>query len=281
MDNKVVIVLDGHHRVSAIHIHVSISPKHPSHPGCQVTLSRVPCSTCTSSLIFDSSNILSIFNSVTHFLLLGFKYSSYVLNNSPLSDMLLANIFSESGLFSHPLDHWLFLTNTLGIELFSLYELWFRSNNGAFPRSCWTGETVQCDGRGTAVEPQTRQCLRGCSSAQLSRLQLSWFSRSLWSWEERTEIEQVKISQNSRFFPRFSCFFFLSKCSLGYYKKFVNFKNFETYDLTFLFFLPVLLLALWKRTSSEVLSLLFWKSILIGPFLHNGRSEHFPNCVWC
>ena len=185
------------------------SPKLPSHPGCQVTLSRVPCSTCTSSLIFDSSNILSIFNSVTHFLLLGFKYSSYVLNNSPLSDMLLANIFSESGLFSHPLDHWLFLTNTLGIELFSLYELWFRSNNGAFPRSCWTGETVQCDGRGTAVEPQTRQCLRGCSSAQLSRLQLSWFSRSLWSWEERTEIEQVKISQNSRFFPRFSCFFFL------------------------------------------------------------------------
>jgi len=50
------------------------------------------------------------------------------------------------------------------------------------------------------------------------------------------EIEQVKISQNSRFFPRFSCFFSLSKCSLAYYKKFVNLKNFETYDLIFFFF---------------------------------------------
>ena len=137
---------------------------------------------------------------------------------------------------------------------------------------------MQCDGGGTAEEPQTRQCLRGCLSAQLSRL-LSWFSRSLRSGEERMEIEQVKISQNSRFFPRFSCFFSLSKCSLAYYKKFVNLKNFETYDLIFFFFLPVLLLALWKRTSSEVLSLLFWKSTLIGSFLHNGRSEHFPNCV--
>ena len=29
MDNKVVIVLDGHHRDSAIHIHASVSPKHP------------------------------------------------------------------------------------------------------------------------------------------------------------------------------------------------------------------------------------------------------------
>ena len=94
---------------------------------------------------------------------------------------------------------------------------------------------MQCDGGGTAEEPQTRQCLRGCLSAQLSRL-LSWFSRSLRSGEERMEIEQVKISQNSRFFPIFSCFFSLSKCSLAYYKKFVNLKNFETYDLIFFFF---------------------------------------------
>ena len=30
-------------RDSSIHIHVSISPKLPSHPGLHVTLSRVPC----------------------------------------------------------------------------------------------------------------------------------------------------------------------------------------------------------------------------------------------
>ena len=143
------------------------SLKLPSHPGYHITLSRVPCSTCTYSLLLDGSNILPIFNSVTHFLLLCFKYSSYILNNSPFSDMFLANIFSESGLFSHPLDHWLFLTNTLGIELFSLYELWFRSNNGAFPGSCWTREIVQCDGGGTAEEPQTLSvceaaCLPSC-----------------------------------------------------------------------------------------------------------------------
>ena len=46
--------------------------KLPSHPGHHVTLSRVPCPTCTSSLIFDGSNILPIFNSVTHFFIVAF-----------------------------------------------------------------------------------------------------------------------------------------------------------------------------------------------------------------
>ena len=41
MINSVVIVSDGQHSDSVIHTHVSI--KLPSHPGCHVTLSRVPC----------------------------------------------------------------------------------------------------------------------------------------------------------------------------------------------------------------------------------------------
>ena len=41
MDN-VVVVSGEQRRDSAIHIHVSFSPKVPSHPGCHITLSRVP-----------------------------------------------------------------------------------------------------------------------------------------------------------------------------------------------------------------------------------------------
>ena len=41
--NYVVIVSGGQQRDSAIHIHVSILPQISSHPGFQVTLSRVPC----------------------------------------------------------------------------------------------------------------------------------------------------------------------------------------------------------------------------------------------
>ena len=41
--NNVVIGSGGQQRDSAIHIHVSILPQIPSHPGFQVTLSRVPC----------------------------------------------------------------------------------------------------------------------------------------------------------------------------------------------------------------------------------------------
>ena len=93
--NNIVIVSGGS---AGTQPSIAMCPfsKLPSHPGYHVTLSRVPCPTCTFSLIFDGSNILPIFNSVTHFLLLRFKYSSYILNNSPFSDMFLANIFSES-----------------------------------------------------------------------------------------------------------------------------------------------------------------------------------------
>ena len=41
--NNVVIVSGEQRRDSAIHIHVSILPQAPSHPGCHVTLCRVPC----------------------------------------------------------------------------------------------------------------------------------------------------------------------------------------------------------------------------------------------
>ena len=41
--NNVVIVSGEQQRDSATHIHVSILPKLPSHPGCHITLSRVPC----------------------------------------------------------------------------------------------------------------------------------------------------------------------------------------------------------------------------------------------
>ena len=37
------VVLGAQQSSSAIHIHVSIIPKLPSHPGCHTTLSRVPC----------------------------------------------------------------------------------------------------------------------------------------------------------------------------------------------------------------------------------------------
>ena len=41
--NDVVAVSGRQGRDSAIHMHVSFSPKLPSHPGCRITLSRVPC----------------------------------------------------------------------------------------------------------------------------------------------------------------------------------------------------------------------------------------------
>ena len=41
-DINVVIVSGKQQRDSGIHIHVSISPKLPSHPGCHITWSRVP-----------------------------------------------------------------------------------------------------------------------------------------------------------------------------------------------------------------------------------------------
>ena len=40
--NNVVIVSGGQRKNSAIHIHLSIPPKLPSHSGCHMTLSRVP-----------------------------------------------------------------------------------------------------------------------------------------------------------------------------------------------------------------------------------------------
>ena len=41
--NNVVMVSGEQRRDSAIHTHVCILPQLPSHPGCHVTLSRVPC----------------------------------------------------------------------------------------------------------------------------------------------------------------------------------------------------------------------------------------------
>ena len=41
--NNVVVISGEQQRDSAIHIHVSILCKLPSHPGFQITLSRVPC----------------------------------------------------------------------------------------------------------------------------------------------------------------------------------------------------------------------------------------------
>ena len=38
-----MIVSGGQQRDSAIHIHVSILPRLPSHPGCHIPLSGVPC----------------------------------------------------------------------------------------------------------------------------------------------------------------------------------------------------------------------------------------------
>ena len=49
--NNVVIVSGGQQRDSAIHIHVSILPRLFSHPGCHITLSRVPCAISRSLLV--------------------------------------------------------------------------------------------------------------------------------------------------------------------------------------------------------------------------------------
>ena len=51
--NNVVIVSSAQQRNSAIHIHVSILPKLPSHSGCHMTLSIVPCAS-TASLVWSS-----------------------------------------------------------------------------------------------------------------------------------------------------------------------------------------------------------------------------------
>ena len=48
--NNVVIVSSAQQRNSAIHIHVSILSKLPSHSGCHMTLSIVPCAS-TASLV--------------------------------------------------------------------------------------------------------------------------------------------------------------------------------------------------------------------------------------
>ena len=48
--NSVVIVSGEQQRDSAIHIHVSILPQTPSHPGCHITLSKVPCAYSRSLL---------------------------------------------------------------------------------------------------------------------------------------------------------------------------------------------------------------------------------------
>ena len=42
--NSVVIVSDVQGRDSAIHMHVFVLSELLSHPGCHITLSRVPCS---------------------------------------------------------------------------------------------------------------------------------------------------------------------------------------------------------------------------------------------
>ena len=43
LTSNIVIVSDEQQRDSAICIHVPFSSKLPSHPGCHITLSRVPC----------------------------------------------------------------------------------------------------------------------------------------------------------------------------------------------------------------------------------------------
>ena len=47
VNNSVLIVSGEQRRDSAIHIHVCILPQTPSHPGCHITLSRVPCAIYT------------------------------------------------------------------------------------------------------------------------------------------------------------------------------------------------------------------------------------------
>ena len=41
--NNAVIISGGEQKDSAIYIHVSILSQAPPHPGCHITLRRVPC----------------------------------------------------------------------------------------------------------------------------------------------------------------------------------------------------------------------------------------------
>ena len=67
--SNTVTVSDGDQRDSVIHMHVSILPKLPSHPGCHMTLNRVPCAIYSSALLVThfthSSVCMSIPNSLT------------------------------------------------------------------------------------------------------------------------------------------------------------------------------------------------------------------------
>ena len=49
--NNVEIVSDGQQSDSSVHIHVSFSPKLPSHSGLHITLKRAPCLCCRSLLV--------------------------------------------------------------------------------------------------------------------------------------------------------------------------------------------------------------------------------------
>ena len=51
-------VSSGQQRDSAIHIHVSFSPKLPSDPDCHMTLSRVPCA--LQAVHFKYSSVFSV-----------------------------------------------------------------------------------------------------------------------------------------------------------------------------------------------------------------------------
>lgn len=89
---------------------------------------------------------------------------------------------------SHSLDHWLFLTNTPGIGLFSLCGFWVRSDNEqprewGFSRTCQTSKLGQGDGEGPFSRTPNLicplQCLLDCLLSQGWQWQDSSFAGCL------------------------------------------------------------------------------------------------------